>query len=496
VIDGQQRLTTLQIFLAAFRDFCRENDCEELARECETFTANRGMMPDPAVEKFKVSPTNLDRDQFMDVVSSGSRTELEKRHPLVRRKYARQPDRRPLMVEAYLFFRDQLEEFFLGSEAEPPFAAEAPMASRLEECFQTLKNSLQVVVIDLDKEDDAQVIFETLNSRGEPLLPADLLRNYIFLRAARQGAPSEALYETYWTPFDEAFWRVVVKQGRLLRPRGDIFMQHFLASRQTVDIPIAHLYVEYKFWIERKRPFASIEEELATLARQGADFRRIIEPRQGDDLHSLATFLDAFDMRTVYPLLLALLDADLDAAQWTEVSTTLESYLLRRAVCGYTTKNYNRIFLSLTRSLRRDGMSAENVAQRLATQSGESVEWPTDAAFSEAWRTQHAYRMLDNAKIVYILRRLNETYYGGKTEAVAIQHPLTVEHILPQSWIENWPLSDGTKGMCYYELIDADEDDPRAIATRERNALLQTFGNLTILTFALNSSVSNSPWLA
>ena len=396
------------------------------------------------------------------------------------------------MVEAYLFFHDQLEEFFLGSEAEPAFAAEAPLASRLEECFQALKNALQVVVIDLDKEDDAQVIFETLNSRGEPLLPADLLRNYIFLRAARQGAPTEALYETYWKPFDEAFWRMLVKQGRLLRPRSDIFMQHFLASRQTVDIPIGHLFVEYKFWIERERPFPRIEEELATLARQGADFRRILEPKQDDKLHALATFLDAFDMRTVYPLLLALLDAD--EAEWREISTTLESYLLRRAVCGYTTKNYNRVFLSLTRSLRRDGICAENVAQRLATQSGESVEWPTDAVFSEAWRTQHAYRILDNAKIVYILTRLNDTYFESKTEAVSIQHPLTVEHILPQYWLEHWPLSDGIEGMNYYELVDADENDPRATATRRRNALLQTFGNLTILTSALNSSVSNSPW--
>ena len=60
---------------------------------------------------------------------------------------------------------------------------------RLEECFQALKNSLQVVAIDLDKGDDAQVIFETLNARGEPLLPADLLRNYIFLHAIEQGLP-------------------------------------------------------------------------------------------------------------------------------------------------------------------------------------------------------------------------------------------------------------------------------------------------------------------
>jgi uncharacterized protein with ParB-like and HNH nuclease domain len=53
------------------------------------------------------------------------------------------------------------------------------------------------VAIDLETDDDPQVIFETLNARGEPLLPADLLRNYIFLRAARQGYPQEALYGKY-----------------------------------------------------------------------------------------------------------------------------------------------------------------------------------------------------------------------------------------------------------------------------------------------------------
>ena len=55
--------------------------------------------------------------------------------------------------------------------------------------------------------------------------------------------------------FDEPFWRQEVRQGRLHRPRSDLFMQHFLASRQTVDIPIKHLFVEYKFWIDRQRPF-------------------------------------------------------------------------------------------------------------------------------------------------------------------------------------------------------------------------------------------------
>lgn len=494
VIDGQQRLTTLQIFIASFRDFCRAHECEELAKECDAFTLNKGMMADPAIDKFKVWPTQLDRGQFMDVISSGSRIDLEKKHPLVYRKYARRPEPRPRMVEAYLFFYEQIADFFNGSGTDEPLAAEVPVGQRLEECFQALKNALQVVAIDLDHDDDAQVIFETLNARGEPLLPADLLRNFIFLRAARKGEPQEALYDNYWRQFDDPFWRVEVKQGRLLRPRSDLFMQHFLSSRQGVDIPIKHLFVEYKFWIERQQPFATVTDELATLSRQGNDFRRIIEPKTGDPICSLAAFLDTFDVRTCYPLLLAILDVGIDDEEWRKISSTLESYILRRAVCGLTTKNYNRTFLSLTRNLRRDGLTHANLVKQLSEQTGESAEWPTDAAFGEAWRSKHVYQTLNNPKVVHILKRLNATFLGSKNELVSVDGALTVEHILPQNWIEHWPLRDGSKGLTGGELWTAEPQDAKATATRSRNAVLQTFGNLTILTQALNSAASNSAW--
>lgn len=387
VIDGQQRLTTFQIFLSAFRDFCGEHGCEDLAKECAAFTVNKGMMVEPEVDKFKVWPTQLDRRQFSDVVGSGSRAEVLRKHPMRKRPYARNPEPRPRMVEAYLFFYEQLGEYFLGTTAEPPLAGDVPLAQRVDECFQALRSALQVVEIDLEQGDDAQVIFETLNARGEPLLPADLLRNFIFLRAARRGEPQEALYKQFWARFDDPFWRVEVKQGRLLRPRSDLFLQHFLASRLTADIPIKHLFVEYKFWIDRVQPFTSVKEELACLARQGDDFRRIIAPDKDDPLFGLATFLDAYDVRTCYPLLLTMLDTGLDETQWAAVAKTLESYLLRRALCGLTTKNYNRVFLALTRTLRRDGATPENLTKQLADLNGDSTEWPSNETFGEAWRT-------------------------------------------------------------------------------------------------------------
>ncbi len=124
VIDGQQRLTTFQLFLSAYRDFCKAHECMALAAECDKFLFNTGMMADAEVDRFKVWPTQLDRPQFMDVVASGSRDELLKRHPLRKRPYARKPDPRPRMVEAYLFFFDQLKRFFLGEEGAPPLAAD------------------------------------------------------------------------------------------------------------------------------------------------------------------------------------------------------------------------------------------------------------------------------------------------------------------------------------------------------------------------------------
>jgi len=494
VIDGQQRLTTLQIFLAAFRDYCRAKECEDLAKEADTFTFNKGMMAEPKVDKFKVWPTQLDRAQFTDVLDAGSRVELEKKHPLTKRKYARKHNPRPRMVEAYLFFYGELQRFYEGANGEPPLCGETPLAARLEECFQALKNSLQVVVIDLETGDDAQVIFETLNARGEPLLPADLLRNFIFLRAARLGEPQEELYERYWKTFDDPFWRQEVRQGRLSRPRSDLFMQHFLSSRQGVDIPVKHLFVEYKFWIDRQKPFQNVTDELETLARQGQHSRRMIAPKKDDHLRPLMLFMDCFDIRTAYPLLLFLFEANISEEEWDKIAKILESYLLRRAVCGLSTKNYNRIFLQLTKALRKEGASAQRFTSLLLEFKGESTEWPTDEAFSSASMSRHVYQTLNNPKVVHILTRLSNAYLSSKHEQISIESSLTVEHLMPQKWEKNWPLPDGSQGLNGIDLLMADVKDPRAIASRRRDSIIQTFGNLTIITQPLNSSISNSAW--
>ncbi len=65
---------------------------------------------------------------------------------------------------------------------------------------------------------------------------------------------------------------------------------------------------------------------------------------------------------------------------------------------------------------------------------------------------------------------------------------------MPQGWLKNWALPDGSKGMDLLELFNASETDKRAVATRKRDTAVQTLGNLTILSTGLNSSQSNLPW--
>lgn len=71
IIDGQQRLTTLQLFLAAFRDFCSANACEDLGKECLTFTLNTGMMANPAVVRIPAKPISYSKLMAISVPKDG-----------------------------------------------------------------------------------------------------------------------------------------------------------------------------------------------------------------------------------------------------------------------------------------------------------------------------------------------------------------------------------------------------------------------------------------
>jgi uncharacterized protein with ParB-like and HNH nuclease domain len=486
VIDGQQRLTTFQIFLAAFRDVCAIENQKAYAEECALYLRNTGIMQDEKVEQYKLWPTNLDRKQFADVIDSGSREELNHRHPLVRQKYKRRPDPRPKMIECYVYFYDQLTTFMKSDEYHQP------LPERVKLMHDALREALQVVTVELESDDDPQVIFETLNARGEPLLPSDLLRNFIFLRASQQNESQEELYDEFWVPFDDEFWRTLEKQGRYLRPRSDIFLQHYLTLQRRQETLISHLYNEYKEWIKGAKPFASVRAELESLSKNRTHFRELIQPIPSTSIGRLSEFLRIFDLSTVYPLVLGMMAADVHNDELAGMLEDLESYIFRRAVCDLGTKNYNRFFLTVLIKLSNSLFDRSNLRAALAEQKGDSVVWPDNAMFKQAWLNQPVYNSMGAARVQYALREIERRLHQPRAEHIEILSVLTIEHVLPSEWIEQWPFSNGNRGVTLFEMFDKSRSTDDVEAPEKRDRAKHTFGNLTLLTQPLNSSVSNS----
>lgn len=500
VIDGQQRLTTLQVLIAVLRDRVRavseaaqgsdaRTMLEQLGQSLASYTENTGVVRQP-IERFKVWPTNADRDAFQDVMAARSREALDAKYEIKfteGKKPQRLRDPR-LLVEAYRFFDDQLTSTLADTENDEL------ARTRLLEAFVMSLERLMLVIIDLGDDDDAQEIFETLNFRGAPLRASDLVKNFVLSRAAvaRQGDP-EGLYLEYWRGFDAEdeggrFWKTEIVQGRLRRPIFDAFLEHYLQCRSEDGVSSRHVYQAFRKWWDA-RDGRKVPEELAELRRYADVYRSFYDPsRLRGPAPRVALFLQrlrALDTTTVYPLLLFVLaELEFAPADRDAIVTDLESYLVRRAICGLTQKNMNRVTAALVRDLRAAGaVTLASFRERLRQFKGVD-RWPTDKDLEDAWLRDPVYKRMKSRGIQMVLRAVHDTLLGPKQEAVELPENLTVEHVMPQTWEDHWAPPDPAGGTA----------DENAIARRER--LIHTMGNLTLLTGPLNADgdVSNKPF--
>lgn len=492
VIDGQQRLTTLQIFLAALRDASERLDAA--ADDIKLFrrlTQNPDC-PVDSDELHKVWPTNSDRQTFTRVMLA--------RDPVaLKAMYASHEGALPRMVQAYLYFYDAISAYALS--ADQPRNA--------EDCFlslvQALRESLQLIVIELEEGDDPQIIFETLNARGQPLLPSDLIRNFVFMRIS--DVEAERLYRTYWQHFDlesadgsnadgeSRFWHIEERQGRLIRPRIDLFIYHFLTMKTEKDIRIGQLFKDFRDWREDSK--ASNEEFLKQLKLASSHFARLIAPEGKSRLEVFAGRLRALDTSTVHPLLLFLASIEGTAVgkvEMDQIVTDLESFMVRRFVCWLTPKNYNRFFLSLlskTKKAFADLQTASSkeaaalptieqvIREELMRSQEASAVWPSDDDFRKGWLEKPIYVSSRSDRSAMILRALGTEMTTSRNEQLDLAGKVTVEHLLPQK---------GTLGDYPYPDIAIPEG---LDAANYRALLVNTVGNLTLLTGTNNTVASN-----
>jgi uncharacterized protein with ParB-like and HNH nuclease domain len=468
IIDGQQRLTTLQVVLAVARDLSQKMSLPKYAQSFEKLTKNDVPLSDDPHDVFKVWPTNADRTEFEAVMAAGNECTVKS---IVDNAT---DDSGELLPKAYLYFWRSLEDWLETQDGA--------LTVRMDAFYKAIRNDLLLVVIDLDEQDDAQEIFETLNHLGAPLLTADLVKNYLFRLAQRTGEDAQRLYDRYWAEFDldKAYWRAKIRQGRLITPRIDLFLHHYLTLRTMSIIDVGQLFSSFRDFVKTDQ---SASKQLISFRSYADVYRTFDSSAKGSREFTFFYRLSELDIGTVQPLLLEVFKrfAGPEGCEAREqILSDLESFLVRRTVCELTTKNYNRFFVDVIKRLSdQNDFSAASIRKILLGESAETNRWPDDGEFGRAWIACKMYKRIKRSKVRMILEALETELHTKKTEATSWGDDLTIEHLMPREWVKHWPLP-------------ASDDPEQAEASREE--LLHVIGNLTLLTRALNPSVSNGPW--
>jgi Protein of unknown function DUF262/Protein of unknown function (DUF1524) len=465
IIDGQQRLTTLQILLAAAADVARavgaENESEILRELVEN---NR--LKTSGDEIFKVWPTNANRRAFKAVVQAGGPPP----------DHEDDPDN--LIDEAYEYFTKVLKAWVSDDDAGDHIA-------RAKMLRVTLCDLLKVVSITLESGDNAQIIFETLNARGTPLLALDLVKNAVFHEASRQGLPVDELYNDVWRPqLDDDYWRERLRQGRLYRPRAELFLMHWLGMKLRGIVPATELFATFRPRILQAVPPPRMDVLIRELCRDAKILRSFEHQEPGSVEALFFERLANLDTTTVMPLAL-LLFTHPAVSPWRRRTSLriLESWLVRRALMRLTPKNYNQQVASMLEKVDVDPEFADAVIlDHLRSAEGEATRWPTDADLRTYLQTHDAYGNVSQNRLEMVFAAIERRLYTSKVEALSVPSGLSIEHILPQSWEETWPL-------------------PADLGTEERDEVetarwtrLHQLGNLTITAFPLNAALSNLAW--
>lgn len=485
VIDGQQRFTTLQIMMIAIRDLCEKHSNTKLYDRFDGLVSNKRSKVDLDQEAYKIWPTNSDRPAF-EVVHQLSHYDVEQLAQLDDKIKNSQ------IFKAYQYFTKVLEAWFVERDN---------VENCLDALWQVVREYLQIVVIDLHSQDEAQVIFETLNARGTQLLPADLIKNFLFRKVVGSDKEVEHLYTEYWLAFDSDFWREEVSQGRTKRPRIDWFLQNYLSLMLQDDIKVSHLFDSFKAYVNDtednynkfnnqffKHP-KNTTEHLIALKQFAKLYQTITQPK--DERVALFLYrLEAVDTATVYPLLL--LATTLWQSQPNELHnflSILESYLVRRMVCGMTSKNYNRYFTDVIKDIYRTKkesdipINAKDVHTILSKSDSDSSRMPDDIELKSQLLQRPMYGRIAQYKLRMVLEAIDGASHHSKAEFMPIQKNLTIEHILPEKWEKHWPLEK--EGKSAEDILEQES---------RRNTLKNTIGNLTLVTNSLNPAISNGSW--
>lgn len=441
VVDGQQRLTTLNILIKVL--------CLKSAQNPSFDRVFRLMNGDIALMH-----NHNDLEAFNQVLNLTELTLVEGSSSI---------------VQAYEFFRRQLDEKKLN--------------------LNTILTRIMFVGIDLGKEEDEQQIFDTINSLGVRLTTAELLKNYFFGRGDIES------YEKNWKATFEAddetkeYWDREVTAGRSKRDTIDLFFHAFLQIKlqdpnlkvttedKIVFSKVEGLFDSYKQFIEN---YGLDKQQLILEIRSYAEmFRDAIDPttieRQlpaTSGIERINAIIFGLETSTLIPYVLYVLHNVKDIAERNAIFDYLEAYIMRRMVFKAGTKNYNQLFAE--RLVTNKVLTREELAAHIDKQTDRVNFMPTDDEVMKGFQES----ILTNkqaAGILYMLETRLRDHSRHSTSLLGLSR-YSLEHVMPKKWENHWdmPATEELKTV--------------------RNRKLLTLGNLTIITASLNTSIRDAAW--
>lgn len=433
VIDGQQRLSTSALLIAALAKHFETQGVGELL---EAFSAKKLrnyylLNPDEDGERhFKLILSESDKDTLLAILQNA---------PMPASASTR-------ITENYALF----QELIAANQAD------------LEAICQGIAK-LVIVDVSLDRtQDNPQLIFESMNSTGLELSQADLIRNFILMGLEPQL--QTVLYKTHWRPMEQAFGQAAYVL------HFDAFMRHYLTAK-TGEIPnVREVYVAFKGFA---RGFKGETKGLLADLHAYASYYCAMALGTESDPALKQAFHDLRELKVdvAYPFLLDVYhDYQQDRLSVEEVLhivRLVESYVFRRAICAIPTNSQNKTFAGLSRTLKKDRYLESVQAAFLLLPSYR--RFPNDDEFQRDIKVRDLYKFRSRS---YWLRRFEN---HGRKERVVVED-YTIEHILPQ----NEPLPKEWQAELGSDWQRVQQD------------WLHTLGNLTLTGY--NSEYSNRPF--
>jgi len=402
LIDGQQRLVTLFALLSVIRDAARATpESEQLAAQItEECLINRfAQRPE---ERVKMRPTQQDLDDFNRVVlgdGAACTTRIGK-----------------------------VKHFFEGALNAGDLDGDPFNLAKIHRC---VTGYLSLVSIRLDQDDSPHRIFESLNNTGMALTASDLIRNHIFMQIPEETEQNRA-YRQYWLPMQarmgtddggaylsDFFWRYLMKDGNL--PRYD---EVFEGMRDHINTQVC----------TGRRTIVQVLEELNRFSEHYACLWKPQEHEPCERIARHMSRLNQWEVDVAYPVLLDAYEkrrtGSIGEDEIVELLRMIESYVVRRFVCGIPTNRLRRVFA------RMAGKVDPTRYVHSCRQYLMDNEWPNDASFREHFQTARMYIASRLSRLRLILSSLEESYEHH--EPIQMHDAITIEHLMPQTLNDWW----------------------------------------------------------